>query len=211
MSNSKKRNYNSETRESKALETKQRILDAARNLFSKEGFAGVTIDKIAQSAKVSTPTVYSIFQSKKGLLLALIDQALPPQLYNSLIEAAKNAKTARKLLKQCAHIARRLYDAERAQMEIFRGASVLAPEFKELENEREMRRYSRQEWVILTMEKDRSLAPGLTQTLARDILWMYTGRDIFRMLVVERGWSLDEYEKWLAETLIMSLVDPYQD
>jgi hypothetical protein len=34
---------------------------------------------------------------------------------------------------------------------------------------------------------------------------MYTGRDIYRMLVLERAWSSDEYEKWLARSLIHEL------
>jgi hypothetical protein len=38
----------------------------------------------------------------------------------------------------------------------------------------------------------------------RDILWMYTGRDVYRMLV-ERGWSSEEYGKWLVDTLIRAL------
>jgi hypothetical protein len=36
---------------------------------------------------------------------------------------------------------------------------------------------------------------------------MYTGRDVYRMLVLERGWSSDEYEGWLAETLIKALME----
>ncbi len=31
---------------------------------------------------------------------------------------------------------------------------------------------------------------------------MLTGRDIFRMLVRERGWSPQQYETWLANTLV---------
>jgi len=34
----------------------------------------------------------------------------------------------------------------------------------------------------------------------------YTGRDVYRMLVLERGWSSDEYESWLAATLIKALM-----
>jgi hypothetical protein len=36
-------------------------------------------------------------------------------------------------------------------------------------------------------------------------MWMYTGRDIYRMFVLECGWSSDEYEDWLARTLIRAL------
>jgi hypothetical protein len=35
---------------------------------------------------------------------------------------------------------------------------------------------------------------------------MFTGRDIYRMLVRERGWSSQKYEHWLADTLVLSLL-----
>ncbi len=57
------------------------------------------------------------------------------------------------------------------------------------------------------MMKEKILAKGLTLQKARDILWTLTGRDMYRMLVIERGWTSDEYEKWLAQILVKSLLD----
>lgn len=208
MSNNSKRAYSSQRREAKAAETKRRILDAAHNLFKSEGYECMTIEKLSLEAGVSTPTIYAIFQSKRGILRALIDEALPPAQYEALIEIAKQTSSPTKRLKIAATIARQVFDAERAQLQMFQSFSVLAPEFKEFEYEREMRRYVRQEWAIIKMSQEKSLLPGLTHVQARDILCMYTGRDIYRMLVVERGWSSDEYEIWLAQTLIKALVDP---
>lgn len=99
-----------------------------------------------------------------------------------------------------------MYDAEKTQMDVFRGAAVLAPEFKELEKEREMRRYDRQQVTIKAMAEERSLAPGLSVKKARDILWTFTGRDLYRMLVVEQGWASDDYEKWIAQMLVNALL-----
>ena len=42
---------------------------------------------------------------------------------------------------------------------------------------------------------------------ARRILWMYTSRDVYRMLVIEGGWTPDRYQDWLARTLVGALVD----
>jgi hypothetical protein len=49
-------------------------------------------------------------------------------------------------------------------------------------------------------------AARLDHTTARDIFWMLTGRDIYRMLVRERGWSSKKYQEWLADTLVRSLL-----
>jgi hypothetical protein len=35
---------------------------------------------------------------------------------------------------------------------------------------------------------------------------MYTSRDLYRLLVQEGGWSSADYEKWLADTLVATLV-----
>jgi hypothetical protein len=58
-----------------------------------------------------------------------------------LIEQGKQEKSPKKRLMITAKVSRQLYDSERAQIDIFQGASVLAPEFKELQKEMEQRRY----------------------------------------------------------------------
>ncbi|MGD0665835.1 MAG: helix-turn-helix domain-containing protein [Rhabdochlamydiaceae bacterium] len=202
----KKRIYRSAARNTQAAQTKGRILTSAKNLFESEGFEDVTIEKIAQAAGVSIPTVYSLFQSKRGVLRALMDEALPTDQFNALVEMSIQEKSPKKRLCISAKIARQMYDAERAQMNVFRGAAVLAPEFKELEKEKEMRRYKRQEVTIKAMVREKSLAKGLSRAKARDILWAFTGRDMYRMFVIEQGWTSEEYEKWLALLLIKSLI-----
>ncbi len=192
------------------MQTRARILEFAKNLFESEGFEYVTIEKIAQTAAVSVPTIYSLFQSKRGLLRALIDEALPREQFDGLVQKSTHEKSPTMRLHFSAKIARQMYDAEKAQMDLFRGAALLAPvapEFKELEKEREMRRYDRQEVTIKAMAEERSLAAGLSVKKARDILWAFTGRDLYRMLVVEQCWRSDDYEKWLAQMLVNALVD----
>lgn len=208
MSNKEKRPYKSVARNAQAAQTRGRILVAAKNLFESEGFECVTIEKIAQSGDVSIPTVYALFQSKRGVLRALMDEVLPADQFDALVEMSIQEKSPEIRLSISAKIARQMYDAEKVQMNLFRGAVVLAPEFKELEKEREMRRYSRQEVTIKAMVREKSLAKGLSEAKARDILWAFTGRDMYRMLVVEQGWASEEYEKWLARLLINNLMNP---
>lgn len=206
MSEVKKRPYKSTARNTQAAETRARILTSARDLFELEGFEYVTIEKIAQGAHVSIPTIYSLFQSKLGVLRALVDDALPPDEFKALVEKSIHEKSPKERLSISAKIARQMYDAERAQVGIFRSTAVLSPELRKLEKEREMRRYTRQEVTIKAMVKENSLIKGLNATKARDILWALTGRDMYRMLVIEQEWTSDEYEKWLTQLLIINLV-----
>lgn len=206
MSSRKKRIYHSEARQVQAAQTKHRILEAAKALFQSKGFEGVTIEQLAQAAEVSAPTIYGLFQSKRGVLRALMDEALPADQFEALVKEAMQEKSPQKHLAISAKIARHIYDAERVKLDIFQGASILAPEFKELEKEREQRRYKRQEESIKMMVAQNSLAKGLDPSRARDILWAFTGRDMYRMFVVEQRWSSEDYETWLAQLLVKTLM-----
>ncbi len=62
--------------------------------------------------------------------------------------------------------------------------------------------------MIISLRDAGRLRPELDYTTARDIFWMLTGRDVYRMRVRERGWSSQKYEGWLADTLVQSLLTP---
>lgn len=202
----KKRIYSSETRDAGAAQTRSQILKVAKQLFQTKGFDRVTIGMLATAAGVSMPTIYAVFKSKRGVLQSLIDDALPTEQFTELVDGSMNEQSPRKRLNITAKLSRRIYDAERGLMDILRGASVVAPEFKELEQEREQRRYERQGEYVKKLIQDKALVKGLTIQKARDILWSLTGRDMYRMLVIERAWSSDEYEKWLGKVLAESLL-----
>ncbi|WP_278253689.1 hypothetical protein [Caulobacter sp. CCUG 60055] len=40
------------------------------------------------------------------------------------------------------------------------------------------------------------------------MMWMYTSRDVYRMLVHDGGWSPDQHQDWLSRTLTEALVRP---
>ena len=68
------RSYNLGKRRATALETRARIIEAARSLLEDpEGIAAFTIDSVAREAGVSRMTLYAQFGSKIGLLDALYD------------------------------------------------------------------------------------------------------------------------------------------
>jgi AcrR family transcriptional regulator len=203
-----KRAYHSEKRQAQAQKTKDRILGSAKELFVSKGFEEVTIDEIANKAGVSAPSVYSLFQSKSGVLRALIDVALPQKHYESIVKKLEMEKSIAKRLELTAMLSRQLYDAERTQLGLFRDVSILNPELERLEIEREQRRYKRQEESFKRLAKKTTLLGGLNASKARDILWAFTGRDLYRMLVIERGWTSDEYEKWLTHMLLQTLLEP---
>jgi len=60
--------------------------------------------------------------------------------------------------------------------------------------------------MIQYLVRSRNLRRGLDAQHARDILWSLTSRDLYRLLVRDRGWTAQQYEDWLANTLVETLV-----
>ena len=193
-------------RQRQAEETKQRIVGASRKLLKSKGYSGMTIEAIANKAEVAVPTVYAVFGSKIGILAELMDEATFGPDYEQLVRQALETEEPHKRLRFAARIARRVHDAASSTFDLMRGAGVVAPEFAELEKKRESHRYAAQESMIDFLGRSGRLRPGVNKQAARDILWALTGRELYRMLVRERGWTSQNYEDWLGETLTTSLL-----
>lgn len=201
-----RRRYDTKLRSERALGTRERILDAAKELFTAHGVEKVTIGKIASAAGVSGPTVYALFQSKTGILKAVIERSFFGARYAEIAKQAETARDPEEILRITASISRVILDTEREEIGLMRGVAALSPELNEIERELEAVRFTLQESRARLLVKSAPAARRLGLVRVRDILWMYTGRDVYRMLVLERGWSSDEYEGWLAETLIAALI-----
>lgn len=61
------------------------MLAGAANLFERQGFAATTFDEIAAEAGVGVATVYKYFNSKQGIVIALLE----PDLSNMLARAQR--------------------------------------------------------------------------------------------------------------------------
>ena len=206
MAKVKKRPYKSLARERQAADTRRRIVDAARRLLQSDGYAGMTIEAIAQRAEVSAPSVYAIFKSKTGILIAVLDQLTFGTDYEEVVRRVASADDAETRLRLAAGVARQIRGAQSAAFDLMRSAGVVAPELAKLAQQRERLRYEKEEGVIDFLRESGGLRRGLTHKKARDIFWVLSGGDVYRMLVGERGWSPEQYQDWLGETLVDALL-----
>ncbi|PYV82915.1 MAG: TetR/AcrR family transcriptional regulator [Acidobacteria bacterium] len=206
MPRTRKRPYRSVARERQAGDTRRRIVEATRRLLQSQGYAGMTIEAIARRAQVSAQTVFAVFKSKTGILTALLDETAFSSEYEDAVQRALSATDPETRLRLAAPIARQIHDAQNATFDLLRGAGVVAPELAKLERQREGLRYERQERMIISLRDAGRLRPELEYGTARDIFWMLTGGDVYRMLVRERGWPSQKYQDWLADTLVRSLL-----
>jgi AcrR family transcriptional regulator len=200
------RSYYSLVRQRQADETRARIAAAARQLILTKGYEAATIEAIAREAGVATPTVYAVFGSKRRILTELIDRAAFGPVYQDLVGKVTELQEPSARLRLAARIARQIYDSERSELDLLRKAGVIIPELAAIEEERECGRYDAQAPTITYVVQSGQLLPGLDEKEARDLLWTLTGRDIYRMLVVQRKWSSERYEDWLSDAIVAALL-----
>src|SRR3954469_15041910 len=64
------------TREQSRANTRQRLLTAARTVFARGGFHGASVEEIASEAGYSTGALYSNFEGKEDLFVALMEREI---------------------------------------------------------------------------------------------------------------------------------------
>src|SRR5436190_20882359 len=64
------------TREQSKANTRERLLGAARSVFARSGFHGASVEEIASRAGFSTGALYSNFDGKEDLFLALMEKEI---------------------------------------------------------------------------------------------------------------------------------------
>ncbi len=207
-----RRKYFSAVREEQAARTRTRILDAASDLFLVRGYARTTMKDIATQADVARDTVHAIFGSKAQVLTALIDQRLVPddsvanvtQRPDAL--AIRDEVDQRQQIELFAGFLAGISTELRPVFEILRTASAVEPEmakvFEEMDRFRmkNMQTYAR--WIA-------ARGPLRVSTRrAGEMIWAIASPDVARMLCDEIGWTESQHARWIADTLIRTLL-PY--
>jgi AcrR family transcriptional regulator len=200
------RPYLSDKRREAADVTKARVLGAAKTLFAARGIDRVTIAEVAKRAKVSVSTVFALYKSKEGILRSLMKSTLFGQRFQAAIARLKDETDPVTLIALTANVARAIYEAESSELGLVRGVSAFSPALSKLEREFEEIRFQMQKERVELLFAQSKQRTGLTLEEARRIMWMYTSRDVYRLLVHEGGWTPDRYQKWLSITLVNALI-----
>ncbi len=156
----------------------------------------------ANKAGVASPTVYAAFKSKAGILKAIVANTFFGDEYERLAKRIAEQRDPIELMRLTAAVSRVIFDREKAEIGILRGASAFSRDLQRVEKKFENIRYELQQSRAELFVSRFSYAAQLGIDRVRDVMWMLTGRDPYRMLVLECGWSSDEYETWLAAALI---------
>jgi len=207
-----KRKYHSKRRQEQARETRQRILVAALKLFSEHGYAGATIEAIAQEAGVAPLTVFAIFGNKRSILAGLIkvsvggdDQPIP-LLQRPGPQSVLQEKDPTRQIYRFAGDITDILERVAPVFEIMRMAAKTEPEIADmLKNILEDRLYNLGIFVQ-HVSANSDLREGLDEAEATEIVWSIASPEVYRLLTVDRGWSKERFSEWLGDTLTRLLL-----
>ena len=195
-----KRSYHSPKRERQARRTREQIIDAARRLFARDGFAKTTVEAIAREAGVSAQTVYASVGSKRGIVLALLDRMEAEGGNEELRQELGASNDPREQLRAIVRFNRRLFERGRDVLDVVMAARA-DPDVEAFGRAGEARRREGQvRWVRAWAEAG-MLRPNLDQGEAADVLWALTGSELYWLFAVNSGWSGFRFDEWLFGTL----------
>jgi AcrR family transcriptional regulator len=210
-----KRSYASERRKAQAAETRQQVMEAARRLFTERGYTGATINTIAFEAKVSPETVYAIFGSKRALLadlvgMSVLGDAKPvPLLEQEGPQAVRHSKSQREQVRLFAADMRRIMPRVGPLFQIMHTAAATEPEIATLLGQLLEQRLEGMRAFVRMVTANGPLRQGIEVDSGGEAVWALSSAEVHWLLTVDRGWSGDQYQKWLADILEAVLLPPH--
>lgn len=208
----KSRTYDSSRRQERARATRRRIVEAARELFVERGYAATSVESISAAAEVAPATVYRLFASKRAILKAVVDLTAvgddePLALHERPdVLALHTEPDPIKYLAGFARVARVVGLRLAPIQEMLGSAAVVDSDAADMLDVINQQRYAGQGLVAEGLVQRRALPLSLTQDDAHDIIYGLMSPELRRVLMHERQWSADRYEKWLADTLCATLL-----
>jgi AcrR family transcriptional regulator len=214
ISTTPRRPYTSPLRAEQAQLTRDRILDAAEELFLAGGYGATTITRVARQAGVATDTVYAAFGSKRGILKALMDARvtgdtdLVPLLDRPGIQATAAEPDRGTRIRFAADGIAAIHQRTRRIDDLMLSAAGTDPELAAIRSDIQQRqRLDGMRHALSAIKGTDSLRAGLDDDRAADILWTLTSPDLNRLLIDQRHWTTDQYRHWLADAIERLLFD----
>jgi len=187
--------------------TRAAVVAAAGELFAERGYAATTIEAISERSDTPQATMYRLFTSKLGILKDVLDVAIGgdddatavadrPHVRTMLADPdphdllAGFAAMLRELLARAAPMHRLLAEAARSD-----------PDAASLLEEIAAQRQQGQHRVARSLARSGALRDGVRERDAADIIHALASPEVYSLLVLDRRWSGERYERWLVEIL----------
>jgi AcrR family transcriptional regulator len=200
------RTYTQRRRADDAARTRQRIVAATRRLTLAGG--APSVDAIAAASKVSVQTLYAHFGSKRGLLLATIDEVQREAgLYEGFgrVWSSPDGETA---LRRMVDATIRLWDGAWPFVEWFYRAARDDPETAASARQADTGRHLHLWQIAKRLDQEGRLRRGSSPERAADVAFALTTPSAYEELARLRGWTVDAAIDALADVVVAALTEP---
>ena len=174
------RPYRMAKRQASRDETRQRILDAARELLSSERSPDLSMEAIARRADLSRLTIYYQFTSRAGLLEALYDHLATRGHMQRMAEVFQQATLA-KALARMIEIFVGFWSTDTAVLRRLRAMAALDAEIAEGIRARDNRRSHIAREVLNRFDANRR-QPRIARDVVVEVLAMLTSFEAYDVL-----------------------------
>lgn len=184
------------------------MLDAAYDLFCEQGFRATTMDAIAQRAGVAVQTLYFTFHTKDALLqevhnrTVLGEEAIPPDRQAWRLAAEREPDIRRSVALTVDGTATVLGRVA-PMIPVFHAVSA-DPAGAIYRHGEELRRRGYADLADELVGKA-PLRPDISKQRANDLLFVLLGPEIYRSLVIEAGWTHEQWATWTTNALLRDL------
>lgn len=199
------------SRRDRARATRLRVTKAAYALLCERGYAGTTMADVAAAAGVAVQTVYFTFHTKSELVSSAYELAvlgeldpLPPELqpWYRAAEAESDVRVAlRSIVEGAGEIVARAAPLDT----VVRASGSHDPEAAAVWVHHEQLRADGYRRMAELLQRKAPLLPSLTLERATDLLLFHIGPHAYLGLVMDRGWSHDEWVEWTVSTILAQL------
>jgi AcrR family transcriptional regulator len=195
------------TRKQKAEATRAKIREASAELFAERGYAGTTMEAIADASGVAVQTVYFTFHTKAELFAEILKSAggAPGEPLDVMSRAWVQEMMAEPhpivmlalIADNGSEIFRRIAPLTDAMMTAARDDEAVGELVRGIFGARR----AGQRAAIAALASKGGLRTGVDVDHAADVLYALQGAPLYQALTVECGWSAERYKAWLFETL----------
>jgi AcrR family transcriptional regulator len=206
------RKYDSTRRQAQARQTRLQIAEAARDIFFERGYAGTSIEGIAERAGVAPETIYATFKNKRNILSFVFDIAIGGDDEDIRLldrpdpqAVLKETDQHHQLTLFAKDITKILYRAAPV-FEILRVAAKTEPEIAELVQRLLRERLVNMKMVAKSVAANGPLREALNRARAAELIWSMTSPELYLLLTRDLNWTDEQYSSWLTDTLIRLLL-----
>ncbi len=207
-----KRRYQSTKRTQQAANTQRKIVQAARELFLTKGYTTTTITEIAAAAGTSPETIYATYGSKAAILSRLVDMSLVgnyqaiPELDRDWVEAIRNQSIQRVRLRMLVRLTCSILEHVAPLHALMRAAAVSDPEIASLRIAQQEQRLVGQTEFVRILAEVGALRADMSVEKAGEMYWLMASPELHTLLTREHGWTGEQYESWLFQSLELQLL-----